>query len=218
MVIEDPNLRGWGQGYPNCQYGTIKTLVRSDGLRLPVRAEILPLVAWLIDETERRGYDVLIDETWGYNCRSIRGSTRPSNHSWGLAVDLNARSNAMQTGSPGWTAQRAAGRTDMPKWLPPLWKAHMFRWGGDYRTRQDPMHFEFMGSRADALRIVAGLPAELTPIKLTETLRQGSSGLRSKGRPSRSCGVSKGPCSRTKAGEAMGETSSLASSRCSTSA
>lgn len=137
--------RGWGPGWPNCQPGTIVTITRPDGLRLPVRREIAPLVAWLIAETERRGYDVKPGQTWGYACRAIRGSHTASNHSWGLAVDINAPANPM-------TSHLV---TDMPDWMPELWARYGFRWGGTYRTRPDAMHYEFMGTPADAARYTA---------------------------------------------------------------
>lgn len=176
MVVESAEARGWGPGYPNCQVGKIKTITRPDGLRLPVRTEIIPLVTWLLDRTEAQGYDVLPKGTWGYACRAIRGSTTPSNHSWGLAVDLNAPTNPMLVGQPGWKALHDSHRTDMPEWLPPLWKSLMFRWGGDYSHRQDAMHFEFMGTPADAARITATLATPTTPLKLTATLKEGSTG------------------------------------------
>lgn len=147
--MSDASTRGWGTGWPNCQTGKIKTLVRKDGLRLPLREEIIPLVAWLIDETERRGYDVRPDWTWGYACRSIRGYNTPSNHSWGLAVDINAPVNPM-----GSTLI-----TDMPKWMPELWAKYGFRWGGSYTGRKDAMHYEFMGTPADAARYIAQIKA-----------------------------------------------------------
>ncbi|HNE38229.1 MAG TPA: M15 family metallopeptidase [Microthrixaceae bacterium] len=161
--MSDASDRGWGPGWPNCQSGTIATLTRPDGLRLPLRREILPLVAWLIDETERRGYDVHPNETWGYACRPIRGYQKPSNHSWGLAIDINAPANPMLHGVPGWKALHTSGRTDMPEWMPALWKLYGFRWGGDYRSRQDAMHYEFMGTPADAARYIAKIQAP--PVK-----------------------------------------------------
>jgi peptidoglycan hydrolase-like protein with peptidoglycan-binding domain len=45
--------------------------------------------------------------------------------------------------------------TDMPGWMPELWKGHSFRWGGDYSRRKDAMHYEFMGTPADAAALIA---------------------------------------------------------------
>lgn len=148
--------RGWGPGWPNCQRSRIVTIVRADGLRLPVRAELVDLTTLLLDLTELSGYDVLPGQTWGFACRAISGTSVPSNHSWGLADDLNAPSNPYA--SAAWHARNARGTRpfglaivcDIPQAVVEMWEAHGYRWGGRYRTKPDPMHFEFMGSPADA--------------------------------------------------------------------
>jgi hypothetical protein len=143
----------FGPGWPNCSRSQIVTLVRNDGLRLPVHQDIAGLVAILLDLTELSGYDVKPGQTWGYACRAIAGTSTPSNHSWGTAVDINAPSNP----------RRARGLpriTDIPKKVVALWKNHGFRWGGDY-SWPDAMHMEFMGTAADAQRIERRLRAYL---------------------------------------------------------
>lgn len=136
--------RGWGSGWPNCQPTKQKVLVRKDGLRIPVRSELLELVSILMDLTEALGYDIIPQWTWGYACRAIAGTSIPSNHSWGLAVDINAPINP----------QSRVLVTNIPKSIQDLWKNHGFRWGGNYSppTKYDPMHFEFMESPIDAAR------------------------------------------------------------------
>lgn len=128
--------RGWGPGWPNCQRDQIVTVSFAGGLRLPVHQGIAELVGLLVEETERRGYDVRDGQSWGFACRAIRGTSTPSNHSWGLAVDINAPANPM--------GSRLV--TDMPNWMPELWEGFGFRWGGRYRSRPDAMHYEFMGT------------------------------------------------------------------------
>lgn len=166
-MSSDALERGWGPGWPDCQVGKIKTLTRKDGLRIALREELIPLAAHLLDETERRGYDVLPGQTWGFACRPIRGYQVASNHSWGLAIDINAPTNGMAYGTPGWAALHKAGRTDMPEWLPSLWGSCMFRWGGDYLKRQDPMHLEFMGTTRDAMRITNDVLGHTAPYQRT---------------------------------------------------
>lgn len=134
------SARGWGSGWPNCQQDKLVTLTRADGLRFPVHEAISQLIAILIDETERQGYDVKAGQSWGFACRPIRGSsTTPSNHSWGLAVDINAPSNPMRTEFV----------CDMPTWMPSLWWKYGLFWGGWYQSIKDPMHFEFLGTPQD---------------------------------------------------------------------
>jgi D-alanyl-D-alanine carboxypeptidase/Putative peptidoglycan binding domain len=137
--------RGWGKGWPNCQSDRLNTVVVTDKVRLSVRREIAPLVAWLCQETIDRGYALRGGQCWGFACRAIRGSRSPSNHSWGLAVDLNSLKNPM-----GSTLV-----TNMPRWMPELWTDHGFRWGGSYNGRKDAMHFEFLGTPDDAHRQIA---------------------------------------------------------------
>jgi peptidoglycan hydrolase-like protein with peptidoglycan-binding domain len=134
--------RGWGPGWPDCQTGALRTVAVTKKLRLSVRREIAPLVAWLCEQTMARGYDLHSGQCWGFACRAIRGSRSPSNHSWGLAVDLNSLANPMG----------ARLVTDMPGWMPQLWTEHGFRWGGSYLGRKDAMHFEYLGTPERAAR------------------------------------------------------------------
>jgi D-alanyl-D-alanine carboxypeptidase len=68
----------------------------------------------------------------GYNWRMKRGQAKPSTHSWGIAIDLNVRSNAMGT----------AG--DMSPALVALFEGRGFVWGGRWSGAfKDPMHFQY---------------------------------------------------------------------------
>lgn len=68
-----------------------------------------------------------------YNPRKIRGSaTKWSNHAYGAAIDLNAEQNGFNT-----------GHGNMPLPVVAAFKSEGARWGGDYKGRTDPMHFEF---------------------------------------------------------------------------
>lgn len=146
--MADPSFgTGWPTGNPN-----IVTLVRADGLRLPIHRELKDMYAILMDLTEMMGYDILPGQTWGYANRPISGTDEPSNHSWGTADDKNAPSNPYA--SADWHRRNARGTKpfglqlvcDIPENVIRLWEAHGFRWGGRYTTKPDPMHFEFMGT------------------------------------------------------------------------
>lgn len=68
-----------------------------------------------------------------YNPRYIRGSTTKwSNHAYGAAIDLNAEDNGF-----------GKGHGNIPLPVIEAFKRQGARWGGDYRGRTDPMHFEF---------------------------------------------------------------------------
>ncbi len=167
-MVADASARGWGPGWPTDNRPKM-TVVRSGGVALCIRAELAPLVSWLADETVRRGYTLRHGECWGFANRPIRGTRRPSNHSWGLAVDLNAPANPMGTTLV----------TDMPAWMVELWTSKGFRWGGDYRGRKDAMHYEFLGTPEDAQRLgadVGGSPGQPPPPASGPVLKRGARG------------------------------------------
>jgi len=146
VVINGAEKRGWGTGWPHCQPNQQKTIRLNSGLVLTVRHEVAELITLLLDEVERRGYDLLPEQTGGYNCRQIfhhgKPTGEPSNHSWGLAVDLN------------WNLNPAQGRvletTNIPPWLVSFMWSFGFFWGGWYKSDKDPMHFEFAKTPSQA--------------------------------------------------------------------
>lgn len=138
--------RGWGKGFPVNRSRDMVT-VEGGGVRVSVHKAIGPLVRYLLDETARRGYRLRRGECWGYANRPVKGAAVASNHSWGLAVDLNAPSNPM--------GDKLV--TDMPAWLPALWASWGFAWGGAYKGRKDAMHYEFLGTPKDARDLLAKL-------------------------------------------------------------
>lgn len=143
--------RGWAGGWPNCRPDLLVTLVAGvNNLRLPVHREVAPIFAAVIRELERdRGRPFRADWSWGYACRAIAGTSVPSNHSWGLAIDLDAPTNPYQPGV------RGPGRNDMPPSANAIAVKYGCRWGGTYTTNADPMHFEFMGTPTEARNIIA---------------------------------------------------------------
>ena len=147
--------RGWGPGYPTDRRRDMTKVTQGD-VSLWVHREIAPLVAHLVAETTKRGYKLRAGECWGYCNRAIRGTNRPSNHSWGLAVDLNAPANPMGSKLV----------TDMPDWMTKLWTDFGFRWGGSYSGRKDAMHYEFMGTPAEARERVADLKADVIEVRV----------------------------------------------------
>jgi hypothetical protein len=141
MATSDAEARGWGKGWPTTRVKDM-AWITVRGVTVPngVHRDLAPLVSYLMEETLGHGYPLKPGWCWGYCCRPISGSARASNHSWGLAVDLNAPTNPM----------RRPLTTNMPVWMVKLWEDHGFRWGGRYTGTPDSMHYEFMGSPADA--------------------------------------------------------------------
>lgn len=143
--------RGWGPGWPNAQESKQVT-VAGGGVKVRVRREISALVATLLAFTDRH-YNLKPGECWGFANRAIRGTQTASNHSWGLAVDLNAPDNPMST----------TFQTTIPPIVVKAWESCGFYWGGRYANRPDPMHFEYVRRPADVAADLKRAAALLNP-------------------------------------------------------
>lgn len=162
-MVEPANERGWGwPGAPDSaadrKYRRDHlTWVEAGGIRLLVRKEVAPLFVGFIRELTAGGYRLNGSaDDWGYANRDVRGAPGvKSNHAWGLAVDLNATTNPM--------TNDGRNHTDMPPGISRLAAKYGLRWGGDYSGRKDPMHFEFIGTPADAQEYVRHLSKRTMP-------------------------------------------------------
>jgi len=157
--MTDASDRGWGPGRPSDNSGKM-AWAEGGGIRLLVHKDIASLICLLLDATVAGGYK--LDKTaddWGYANRPITGTTNvPSNHSWGLAVDLNATKNY-------WSPTLV---TNMPDWMPVLWAEYNFRWGGTYSGMKDAMHYEYMGTPEQAAKDTARAEKELGDLGYSE--------------------------------------------------
>jgi hypothetical protein len=148
--------RGWGSGWPNCQTSKMVKVTNGDH-SVNVRRELAELVLTLFQVTAKLGYDVnpagQVNQTWGFACRAIRGSTTASNHSWGLAVDINSLANPMQS----------TFRSNIPPAVIHAWEVCGFYWGGRYTKRPDTMHLEYIGRPSDVKADLAQARAMLRP-------------------------------------------------------
>lgn len=156
MARPNATARGWGDpGRPGSAQGKAyfrANIVRLDvaGITLWVHYLVRPLFEGFIRELVARGYPLnQRADDWGYNHRDIaRFPGVLSNHSWGLAVDLNAITNPA-------TSHLV---TDMPVWVRALAAKWGLEWGGSWTGNYiDPMHFEFVGTPQEAMRLAAQL-------------------------------------------------------------
>jgi hypothetical protein len=139
--------RGWGNGWPNCQVGKMKTITAQDqtkgqdfDIRVTVRSEVAEMVQNLLEATDRV-YDIKKSSTGAYNCRPIAGTNTASNHSWGLAVDVNWNNNP-QTSVSNF-------HSEIPPAVVKMWNDCGWYWGGFYANSSDSMHFEYGGTPDD---------------------------------------------------------------------
>jgi hypothetical protein len=149
-----PQGKGWGAP---CS-GARATVLLNEA-RVSVDVRIAEMVGYIMRANERDGYHYRKADTGAYNCRKIAGTNVWSNHAWAIAIDENWQTNPYT--SPL--------RTDKPDWLHHRWNRYGFAWGGDYTGAKDAMHFEFMGTPAQAVAATNLARVELaggTPIPI----------------------------------------------------
>ncbi|GAA3900467.1 peptidoglycan-binding protein [Microbacterium invictum] len=155
---------------PRCSITT--TVVSAGGVRVSVRNELASLVRELLARTKQMGYTMEAASTGGYNCRYIGGTTTPSNHAYGRAVDINWNQNP----------HSYTFRSTIPPAVVKMWMNAGFYWGGHY-AKHDTMHFEYVGAKSAIgtyYKKLTGqsVPTPPTPPAATETsfpsLKQGS--------------------------------------------
>jgi hypothetical protein len=91
-------------------------------------------------------------DEWGYAPRKIRGSaTAISNHASATAIDLNASRHPL--GARGTFTQEQTA--EIHRILAEV--DNVVRWGGDYSSRADEMHFEINASQEEVARVARRL-------------------------------------------------------------
>lgn len=89
-------------------------------------------------------------DEWGYAYRMVRGdATKLSCHSSGTAIDLNATLHIL-----GEANTFPAEKVPM---IRALAKKYGLKWGGDFKSRKDDMHFEVAVSPAKAKALIESL-------------------------------------------------------------
>ncbi|MEO8291785.1 MAG: M15 family metallopeptidase [Actinomycetota bacterium] len=95
------------------------------------------------------------DNTSGFNCRFVAGTTRWSQHAYGRAIDIDPVENPYVSGDhvtpkAGWRfVDRSLHRRGMIHRLDVVWRAFHrigWGWGGTWRTAQDYQHFSATGT------------------------------------------------------------------------
>lgn len=112
----------------------LKSIQSPDGARFTVNKSNADQFGGLLDDFAMAGYPVKAEQSGGFNPRTIAGTTTPSRHAWGEAIDVNWTDNP-----------RGSSGTIDPDLARSLAAKHGLTWGGDWKN-SDPMHFEVSGS------------------------------------------------------------------------
>jgi len=133
--------------------------------------DVAVIARWHAAEYDRRVERLRPGWCWGWYVKTIEGSSAISNHSSATAWDYNAPDNPM---GPGTTTKSMT-----PAQIAECHKLEdesddVLRWGGDYVTRQDPMHWEVVGSRAAVRQLadrIRNAKPPRQPVKQTLTVK-----------------------------------------------
>jgi len=82
-------------------------------------------------------------ETGAYNCRKITNGSGFSLHAYGIAADINARTNPY---GPKLVTDMSFAMIVAIKSIKTNKGLDVFRWGGDYPKNKDAMHYEIVAS------------------------------------------------------------------------
>jgi hypothetical protein len=133
------------------ELGVRSYTVPGTSVHLSVRSDIAPLLIGFAAEFNRLIEPLHAGQCFGYNYRTIKGSTTWSNHAGGVAIDLNSLLHP-------WGAVGTFPDATVPV-IRSLAARYGLRWGGDYRGKKDEMHFEVLLVFGQALALAQRLPA-----------------------------------------------------------
>jgi len=106
----------------------------NSGMTATVNKKAAGAFTGFLNDLESSGYK--ISSLGGYNYRMKRGGSSLSQHAYGNAVDVNPMSNPFGSGKI---------KTDLPENVSEMAARHGLSWGGDWKGKKDPMHFEYTG-------------------------------------------------------------------------
>lgn len=166
-----PTLATWEAQF----VGNQSTIGRVRANQLRTLPEVLPLFEGFVRDITAGGYRVNDIAAYSFRCTSGTGKTcvgrtrsALSNHTWGLAIDMNSATNPERTytGVEGASACATPMVTDIPRWVVQMAEKWGIYWGGygwssgcstptEVRASatRDATHFEFRGTPAQARAI-----------------------------------------------------------------
>jgi hypothetical protein len=151
----ETSYNGWPASKDPSEIGIKSYPVKGTDRKLRCAEAVGPLLAAFAAE-----FDELIEpidegtfDDWGYAYRMVRGNpTKLSCHSSGTAIDLNATKHPL-----GKYDTFPAEKVPM---IRALARKYGLKWGGDFKTRPDDMHFEVTLSPAKVAELTTKLGLE----------------------------------------------------------
>jgi hypothetical protein len=150
MTLKSSN--GWTASADQNEIAIKSYPVKGTKIKLRCAEKVAPLLIGFAEEFHEliEPIDEGTLDDWGYCFRNVRGSSdKLSNHSSGTAIDLNASRHAL--GKVG------TFPNEKVPMIRALAKKYGLRWGGDYKSRADEMHFEIDLSEAKVAALIGSL-------------------------------------------------------------
>jgi len=151
----ETSYNGWPASKDQAEIDVQSYLVPGTDRKLRCAAAVAPLLIGFASEFHQliEPIDAGTFDDWGYAYRMVRGNpTKLSCHSSGTAIDLNATKHPMGTYDTFPDAKVPMIRA--------LAKKYGLKWGGDFKTRPDDMHFEINLSPAKVAELITKLGLE----------------------------------------------------------
>lgn len=150
-------------GYTANDRSKVATYKTASGVPLAIRkGDVATVLLYVANRFHNEVEHLKRSECYGYAERKIRGSsTTLSNHASGTAIDLNASDHWLGDRGTFSKSQQAAIRRILKSC------GGVVRWGGDYHSRKDEMHFEINAGTAKVAALAAKIKGTKTPAKAT---------------------------------------------------
>lgn len=168
-------------GWPVVREHDLLTIINVAGIRLTVlKGPVADLFHWLADTYSRTVEPLNAKACGGWNVRKIGTGNTWSNHSGGTAIDLNWDKHPDNTPtSRTLTAEQISACHTIVSAC-----AGVIRWGGDYKSDPDAMHWEIVGTSAEVAALVPKLKRKVETMSFMvemPRLREGDSDARLQG-------------------------------------
>ncbi|RGG64343.1 hypothetical protein DWW96_09545 [Eubacterium sp. AF17-7] len=118
-------------------------------MNLTVHAKLAEEFKSIFEDMAKEKFKIKASETCAYVWKNIIGTGTVSQHSYGLAIDINWNDNPcfyntnvdVSNGYGGY--QPGQNQYSVTKKIIQIWKSHGFYWGGDWSGKKDTMHFSY---------------------------------------------------------------------------
>ena len=151
----ETSYNGWPASKDQAEIDIQSYLVPGTDRKLRCASAVAPLLIGFASEFHKliEPIDAGTFDDWGYAYRMVRGNpTKLSCHSSGTAIDLNATKHPL-----GKYDTFPAEKVPM---IRALAKKYGLKWGGDFKTRPDDMHFEISLNPAKVAELITKLGLE----------------------------------------------------------